>query len=165
MYSGSMSPLPAPPLADLSRHFTEQFILISRAWRREADLRLLPLGLSHATAAPLTQLLQVPPEGCRQGELAVALGIEQPSLVRLLDQLCAAGFAERHEDLQDRRAKLLRLTASGQVVARQATTILKALREELLGGAAPGDLEAASRVLRAMRANLGRPLPDAGGQG
>jgi DNA-binding MarR family transcriptional regulator len=40
--------------------------------------------------------------------------MESPSLVRLLDQLCHAGYVCRTEDAQDRRAKCLSLTDTGR---------------------------------------------------
>lgn len=148
-----------PQGPSLSLRFTERFILVSRAWRREADQRLAPLRLSHATAAPL-MLLHDLPQGCRQAELAAALGIEQPSLVRLLDQLGAAGLLQRQEDPQDRRAKILRLTPTGQAAAARAAALLASLREELLGDAGLADLQAANRVLQAMAGRLGLHLPE-----
>ncbi|EHL97505.1 transcriptional regulator, MarR family [Acetobacteraceae bacterium AT-5844] len=138
-------------LSDLSRRFGGHFILITRAWRREADLRLAALGLSHATAMPLMLLHAKPAQGCRQHELAQSLGIEQSSLVRLLDQLAAAGLLERRGDPADRRAKVLSLTPAGARRAAQAEALLDTLRYELLGAADPHDLEAAMRVLDHMK--------------
>jgi MarR family transcriptional regulator for hemolysin len=145
-----MLPSVPAPLSDLSRRFGGHFILITRAWRREADLRLAALGLSHATAMPLMLLHANPAEGCRQHELAHSLGIEQSSLVRLLDQLAAAGLLERRGDPGDRRAKMLILTPAGAAPAEQADALLEALRQELLGGADPADMDAAMRVLEQM---------------
>lgn len=155
-----MSGIPAPALSDLFRRFGGHFLLIARAWRRAADLRLAPLGLSHATAAPLLLLRQRPGAGCRQHELAQALGIEQPSLVRLLDQLGRAGLVERRGDPADRRAKLLTLTAAGAAAAARADAVLEQLRAELLRDADPRDLDGAMRVLEHMRQALGAARGD-----
>lgn len=148
-------PPAAPPLPELFRRFGDHFVRITRAWRREADLRLAPLGLSHATASALLLLRARGDAPCRQGALAQALGIEQPSLVRLLDQLCAAGMVERHADPADRRARILHLTPAGRHAAERAEAALEALRAELLGTAAPQDLQAAMRVLEGMWQRLG----------
>jgi MarR family transcriptional regulator for hemolysin len=43
--------------------------------------------------------------GMRQGHLAEELGVEGPSLVRILDQLCAAGLVERRDDPKDGRPR------------------------------------------------------------
>ena len=50
-------------------------------------------------------------DGVRQKELATALSIEGPSLVRLLDNLERRGFIERREDETDRRARGIYLRA------------------------------------------------------
>lgn len=140
---------------ELSRRFGNHFVLITRAWRREADLRLAPLGLSHATASPLLLLWQLGDTARRQNELAQDLGIEQPSLVRLLDQLCAAALVERRADAGDRRAKILHLTPAGRRAAAAADRVLDELRADLLGATAPEDLQAAMRVLEGMWHRLG----------
>jgi MarR family transcriptional regulator for hemolysin len=160
-----MALAPSLPLSDLSRRFGGHFTLITRAWRREADLRLAGLGLSQATAVPLLMLHADPAQGCRQHELAHSLGIEQSPLVRLLDQLGAAGLVERHADPADRRVKALRLTLAGAEAAGQAEALLGALRQELLGEAAPEDLDAAMRVLERMWRVLSAQRRLAGGEG
>jgi len=52
----------------------------------------------------------------RHKDLAASVGIEGPSMVRLLDTLIDKGFLERSEDASDRRSKLLRLPPEGQKV-------------------------------------------------
>ena len=68
----------------------------------------------------------------RQGTLAEYVGIEGPSLVRLLDQLCAAGLARRDEDPHDRRAKTISLTAAGRAVTAKMEEDLRTLRAQVL---------------------------------
>ncbi|MGY4803247.1 MarR family winged helix-turn-helix transcriptional regulator [Teichococcus aerofrigidensis] len=155
------APPPLPSLEAL-RRFGGHFQVIGRAWRREADLCLAPLGLTQATAAPLLLLRARVGAPCRQHELAQALGIEQPSLVRLLDQLGEAGRVERLADPADRRARLMHLTPAGVAAAGEADRRLGALRLRLLGGAAPQDLAAALRVLDGMRVALGGMAASAG---
>jgi MarR family transcriptional regulator for hemolysin len=150
------APPGAEPLAALRRRFGAHFIVITRAWRREADARLAPLGLSHATASALLLLLRQPEAGLRQGALAAALGIEQPSLVPLLHQLGAAGLVERRADPADRRARSLRLTEAGAAAAEAAGAALEALRAEVLRGCDARGLGVAMEVLERMAVNLGR---------
>ncbi|MDQ1081250.1 MarR family transcriptional regulator for hemolysin [Pseudoroseomonas cervicalis] len=150
----AMDPLALP---ELYRRFGGHFIAVTRAWRREADLRLAPLGLSHATGLALLLLRDHAGEGCRQGRLAAALGIEQPSLVPLVDHLAGAGLVERRADPADRRARTLHLTELGSQVGEKATAALDALRAELLGESDPDDIAAALRVLETMAARLGCP--------
>lgn len=91
----------------------------------------------------------------RQGVLADEIGIEGPSLVRLIDLLQAEGLVERREDPTDRRAKTLHLTPTGEAKAEEINRVLRRVRADLLKDIAPGDLavtfEALQRIER--RAN------------
>ena len=52
----------------------------------------------------------------RQTDLAAALDIEGPSLVRLLDALERQGLVERCGEPDDRRVKTLRMTPAGHAM-------------------------------------------------
>ena len=71
-------------------------------------------------------------ENVRQGVLADELGIEGPSLVRLIDLLEAEGLVERREDPSDRRAKTLHLTKAGEVKVEETNRVLRRVRASLL---------------------------------
>ncbi|MBA8879089.1 DNA-binding MarR family transcriptional regulator [Phyllobacterium myrsinacearum] len=85
----------------------------------------------------------------RQNNLATYVGIEGPSLVRLLDQLEAGDFVIRKADKVDRRAKTLWLTKKGEQTAAMLENILVGLRGEILADVSEEDLTAALRVLSA----------------
>jgi MarR family transcriptional regulator, transcriptional regulator for hemolysin len=104
---------------------------LTRRWRKALDLEVGSAGLTDATWRPLLHL-HLLGDGIRQKDLAASVGIEGPSVVRLLDTLIAKGLIERSEDAADRRAKLLRLTPDGlQIVNRIHETVL-ALENEVL---------------------------------
>jgi MarR family transcriptional regulator for hemolysin len=88
-------------------------------------------------------------EAVRQVTLAEHVGIEGPSLVRLLDQLCAAGLVRRDEDPEDKRAKTITLTDEGRAVTARMEERLVTLRARLLKGVSREDLETTLRVLNA----------------
>ena len=69
---------------------------IARQWRRAVDLRVQPYGLTEATWLPLLRLSRAP-EPMRQKDLAASLGLDNSSVVRLLDHLQAGGLVERRE--------------------------------------------------------------------
>ena len=100
---------------------TANLMVLSRAYRGAADKALADYGLSQATAWPVILAGRLG-DGVRQGALAEALGVEGPSLVRVLDQLVAAGLMERREDPHDRRAKTLHLTEAGWRCAPRSRT-------------------------------------------
>lgn len=80
-----------------------------RVWRALIDHRLKPLALTQTHWVTLHSINRLPPEQS-QIQLAKAIGIEQPSLVRTLDQLEEKGLITRHTCANDRRAKRIKLT-------------------------------------------------------
>jgi len=133
---------PASPRVELGA----RIVRLARLWRREADQALAQHGLSEATALPLLMLWRRG-NGMRQGVLAEEIGVEGPSLVRLLDLLAAEGLVERRDDPTDRRAKTLYLTRSGEMRAKAIEAVFEQVRGELLHGIADDDLAATFRTL------------------
>ncbi|HKS11594.1 MAG TPA: MarR family transcriptional regulator [Pseudomonas sp.] len=123
-------------------------VTAARHWRRICQATLTRYGISEACAVPLLMIVRLG-DGVHQVAVAQAAGLESPSLVRLLDQLCKAGLVCRSEDPLDRRAKALSLTAKGRDLAESIEVELVRLRREVLQDIAPADLEAALRVIRA----------------
>ncbi|GJD69870.1 Transcriptional regulator SlyA [Methylobacterium gnaphalii] len=115
-----------------------------------ADAVVRPHGVSDATALPLVMIGRLEGEP-RQNALAEAVGIEGPSLVRLLDQLCAAGLVERKEDPTDRRAKVLSLTPAGLSTVAKMEADLADLRASVFASCSVADLEAGLRVFRTLQ--------------
>lgn len=138
-------------LHDLRLAVSSMLVLSARKWRRTSDGVLNAYGVSEACAAPLLMVGRLG-EAVRQGTLAEHVGIEGPSLVRLLDQLCAAGLARRDEDPGDRRAKTISLTDAGRAVTAQMEADLKVLRARVLKGITRAELETTLRVLDAFNA-------------
>ena len=120
---------------------------LARAWRREADQALADHGLSQATALPL-MVLSRRDKCVRQGVLADEIGIEGPSLVRLIDLLQAEGLVERREDPTDRRAKTLHLTPTGEAKAEEINRVLRRVRADLLKDIEADDLAATFDALQ-----------------
>ncbi|WP_082853343.1 MarR family winged helix-turn-helix transcriptional regulator [Bordetella ansorpii] len=135
--------------------------VLARAYRAAADKVLAGYGLSQATAWPVILAGRLG-DGLRQGALAEALGIEGPSLVRLLDHLVSAGLIERREDPSDRRARTLHLTESGQALRAKLEDVLTRIRRELFKGIDADDVAACLRVFEQLTLALaqGVPMPD-----
>jgi len=127
---------------------------IGRLWRREADQALADHGLSQATALPLVVLSRWG-KCARQGVLAEEMGIEGPSLVRLIDLLQAEGLVERREDPTDRRAKMLHLTAIGETKADEINRVLRRVRAYLLKDLSSEDLAVTFEALRSIEQRAG----------
>jgi MarR family transcriptional regulator for hemolysin len=138
--------------------FSAGLLHLSRSWRRRVDEAVAEFGLSDSTAWALVQIRRNG-QGARQGAVAEALGIEGPSVVRLLDQLCEAGLVERRGDRADRRAKTVHLTEAGAALAARIEEVLDDLRPLLLAGVSDSDLEACLRVFRTVGRTVGWTFP------
>ncbi|MDB5616281.1 MarR family transcriptional regulator [Tardiphaga sp.] len=134
---------------------------LSRVWRRRADQALSAHGLSEATARPLL-ILSRGGTCVRQGVLADEMGLEGPSVVRLIDLLAAEGLVERHEDPTDRRAKILHLTPLGEAKADEIKRVMRRVRAELLKGVTPDELAVTFDVLRRIELSASRSVESAG---
>lgn len=115
----------SPLGSDLSR--------LVRIWRALIDHRLKPLELTQTHWVTLHNIHQLPPEQS-QIQLAKAIGIEQPSLVRTLDQLEEKGLISRHTCANDRRAKRIKLTDKAAPIIVEMETVIDKTRGEILNG-------------------------------
>lgn len=131
---------------------------LERAYRAAANRAVAHVGLSQALAWPLVTIGRLG-DGIRQGVLAEQLGIEGPSIARSIDQLVQGGFVERREDPDDRRAKTLHLTPSGEQACEHIEAALSVMRKALYQDIPDEDLFACLRVFDALRERLGCPSP------
>ncbi|MGB7801503.1 transcriptional regulator SlyA [Buttiauxella sp.] len=104
-----------------------------RIWRALIDHRLKPLELTQTHWVTLHNIHQLPPEQS-QIQLAKAIGIEQPSLVRTLDQLEEKGLISRQTCANDRRAKRIKLTERAEPIINEMETVIRKTRTEILLG-------------------------------
>lgn len=146
-------------MSQLDPHrFATQLALLSRSWRAELDRRLFDLGLSQARWLVLMHLARFQ-EIPTQRELARSVGIEGPTLARLLDGLEAQGLVSRRAAPEDRRAKRVILNAPALPLIERIERISTELREELFSGIDPEDLQRCQQVHKQILANLERPRP------
>ena len=141
--------------AYLPRDFTADFVLAARLWRRMTREVTAQYGIAEAGAAPLLWIGRMG-EGVRQTQLADRIGIEGASLVRVIDELVAAGLVRRQPDPSDRRANGLYLTDEGRNIVVRVEEELQALRERVLGDVDAADIAAAERIIAAIKSAAGR---------
>ena len=125
----------------------------ARTWRTKLDERLSPLGLTQARWLVLMHLSRMGGESL-QKELAFIVGVEGPTLVRVLDGLERLGLVQRLGVEGDKRARLIRLTPKAASVISDIMRIGIKLRGEALAGISDEDIESFFRVLEAILANL-----------
>ena len=91
-------------------------------------------GLTMWGYVALNHLARGPAE--TQLALAAAIGHDKTRLIAVLDALEADGLITREPDPNDRRARLVRITAEGMRRHGAAVADIRAMEEELLGGLA-----------------------------
>jgi MarR family transcriptional regulator, transcriptional regulator for hemolysin len=117
-----------------SRNREFGFILndVARMLKTYADHKASQFGITRAQWVVLVRLDRF--EGLKQAELAEMLDLQPITLTRLLDRLAECGLIERRPDPNDRRAKLLFLTAKAKPLIEQ----LGELGNELMGTSLAG---------------------------
>lgn len=133
--------------ADLAR--------LVRLWRALIDHRLKPLKLTQTHWVTLYNISQLPPEQS-QIQLAKAIGIEQPSLVRTLDQLEEKKLICRHTCANDRRAKRIKLTKESEPFISEVYTVIEKTRREILGGIQRDEIEKLIGTIQKLEKNINR---------
>ncbi|SFN46069.1 MarR family transcriptional regulator, transcriptional regulator for hemolysin [Izhakiella capsodis] len=124
-----------------------------RIWRALIDHRLKPLELTQTHWVTLHNIHQLPPEQS-QIQLAKAIGIEQPSLVRTLDQLEDKGLITRTTCPSDRRAKRIKLTKEAEPIIEQVEHVIKATRHDILSGISREEVEKMVKLIERLERNI-----------
>lgn len=124
-----------------------------RIWRALIDHRLRPLELTQTHWVTLHNIHQLPPEQS-QIQLAKAIGIEQPSLVRTLDQLEDKGLISRQTCANDRRAKRIKLTEKAGPLIKEMEAVICHTRREILSGISPDEVEVLLGLIRRLEHNI-----------
>lgn len=120
--------------------------------RADFHRRVAEHGITLAQAKALRWLSREP--GLRQVDLAEALEIQPMTLVRLIDQLEAAGLVERRIDRRDRRAFRLYLTEGAGPVTGVVERASRDVQRRAFQGLSAAEQAAFVRALEAMKRNL-----------
>jgi MarR family transcriptional regulator, transcriptional regulator for hemolysin len=134
--------------------FVRECVLLGRKWRSMVDERLKQGGLTLARGTVLYWLAEANGP-VTQSRLAETIGIEGPTLVRLLHALEAQGLVERVPFEGDRRAKGLRLTDAAAQYLDLIDSVTDALCDEYLDGLEKRRLASATKLVRSARTSLG----------
>jgi DNA-binding MarR family transcriptional regulator len=125
---------------------------VARLLRRNFDRRLQSLGLTQAQWRAIAHLSRDP--GLRQAALAERLEVKPITLARLIDRMEAAGWVERNDDPDDRRASRLYLTPKSlPIIEQMQERAAETLAETFAGLASPARRELINALER-MKRNL-----------
>lgn len=124
---------PAVNEQDLSHLLLEAF----RSLDREIETALTDRGAGELRPSQATALLLVDRAGTRLSELAQRAGITKQAMMQLVDDLQEKGCVRRVPDVEDARAKTVRLTAKGlrlRAIARKSVQAVDSRVRRRLGG-------------------------------
>lgn len=117
----------------------------ARQWKKGCERCVHRYSLPVFCSTPLL-IISRPGEAVHQVTLAQLAGIENSSLVRHLDRLCAAGLVRRETDPVDARAHPVSATDESRALAASVEAQLDALRGRVFGHIDEADLDAALRA-------------------
>ncbi len=148
------------PSTELRSAFTFELSTASRKMRKLFDGFVRERGLTLSRARALLLLSRHRP--WNQTELADALDIEHPSVVRLLDGLEKQGLIARSAVEGNRRTKQIELQEPAKAQVQELEEITERIRALLLRGIDDGHLAIALGVLRQITRNAERAAADRG---
>jgi DNA-binding MarR family transcriptional regulator len=95
-----------------------------------------------------------------QTELARMVGLDKTTMVVTLDELEAAGLAERKPSKTDRRARVIAVTKAGERKVRRGEEIAEGIRASVLDVLPPADREVfLSSLTKLVSDRLREPVP------
>lgn len=148
------TPLPSAKNQDDRQTLGIELGIAIRLWRARMDACLAPLGLTQAKWVPLRYLAHAG-GSLPQRKLVDQVGIEGPSLVRILDELERLGLIERQANDSDRRAKTIRLTARAKPLVGEIERLAEPMRNAIFDGISDRDMAVFRKVLARISRNLG----------
>ena len=126
---------------------------VCRAHRGSIGALLSGVGLHVGQEMVLLELWKE--DGLKGGELADRLGVEPPTVTRMIRRMEGCGFVERRPDPADARSFRVHLTEKGRALEGPVARIWEEIEEKTLQGISPEETLALRRLLARIRQNLG----------
>ncbi len=133
--------------------------ITTQALHRALNDELAPTGITYRQTQVIGWLAL---EGdLTLSDLAGRMMIEPPTLVGILDRMERNGWIARIGCDDDRRRKLIRLTAAAEPVWEQIVECLLKVRRQATAGLSTEEVEQLKDLLRRVHENVARPLGSA----
>jgi DNA-binding MarR family transcriptional regulator len=123
-----------------------------RAHRRNVGELLAEVGLHVGQETVLIELWEQ--DGLRGGELADKLGVEAPTVTKMVRRLERSALVERRRDPEDARSFRVYLTGEGRSLEGPVSRCWERVEEEAFAGMSVGERRNLHRLLAKVRANL-----------
>ena len=143
----------------MSTDLLNQLLAISELMRRDMARAFAGTPLTESRVAVLWTLRML--GASTQRDVATALGVSGKNVSLLVDALEATGYVNRATHPTDRRAVLLELTESANVMMATMEREHAELAETLVAAMAPGDVVATQRGVAAIAARLSELVEEA----
>jgi MarR family transcriptional regulator for hemolysin len=133
--------------------FSQGLTFVARRWRNVMNEALLTVGQSHVRWGTL-YWITVFGNRINQTQLAERMGIEQPTLGRVLRELEAEGIIRRRASKEDGRARVIELTPGSKALMQRINEIQSSIRDALVKDISPAQLEACLTVFAKILENV-----------
>jgi len=125
---------------------------VCRAHRVYVGELLAEHGLHVGQEMVLVELWQE--DGLRGGEIAERLGVEHPTITKMLRRLEGCGLVERRADPEDARSLRVYLTRQGRALEGPVLSCWERTERTVLAGMNAGDRRTFRRLLDRVKSNL-----------
>ena len=125
---------------------------VCKAHRANVGALLAEYGLHVGQEMVLVELWQ--DDGLRGGELAARLGVEPPTVTKMLRRLESCGLVERSPDPSDARSFRVHITDRGRALEEPVLGCWEQAEEMTLAGMSARDRQSFRRLLIRVRSNL-----------
>ncbi len=125
---------------------------VCRAHRGTVGGLLSEVGLHVGQEMILIELWES--DGLRGGELAERLGVEPPTVTKMIRRLESCGLVKRRQDPQDARSFRVYLTEEGRSLEGPVARCWERVEERTFAGMSVGERRNFHRLLAKVRANL-----------
>ena len=125
---------------------------VCRAHRSNVGELLAEVGLHVGQEMVLVELWDE--DGLRGGDLAARLGVEAPTVTKMVRRLERCCLVERRQDREDARSFRVYLTGEGRSLEERVALCWERAEEQLLAGMSVGERRNFLLLLTKARANL-----------
>ncbi len=138
---------------DHRRTVTHRLAQAAHVYRVRAGSQLSRIGL-HSGQESLLKALSTD-DGLSMSDLAAALGVQPPTITKMISRLAAQDYVERRASAGDGRQAQVFLTERGRRAISTIDKVWKRLEKSALAGIEDKDRKRLRKLLRQVERNLG----------
>jgi len=142
----------APGVHPIRQNTSFALAKVCKAHRTHVGELLAEHGLHVGQEMVLFELWQ--DDGLRGGDLADRLGVEPPTITKMLRRLESCGLVERRSDPEDARSLRVYLTGRGKALEEPVSRCWEQAEQTVLAGMTARDRQTFRRLLDRVKSNL-----------